>query len=247
MRESVLFLKEHKLEFTDLSLLEEAFTHPSYAYETRKFSPCKDNQRLEYLGDSVLNLIINEYLFLHFPQYTEGNLTRLRSSLSCKETLLQVALTLNLGEFLRLGKGELKIGGKERSSNLADCLEALIGAFYLDQGFAKTKEYVCSWFQAEFDTLHSPEQSKDPKSHLQESTQKNLSEVPLYEELEQSGPGHRKRFTVRVLIQGKEYGRGSDFSLKGAEQRAASEALKKYDQYRQGLSKIDKVYLKNKF
>lgn len=228
MQDPKLFLAEHKLKFTDLSLLEEALTHPSYAYEVQKTSPCKDNQRLEYLGDSVLNLIINDYLFWHFPQYAEGKLTRLRSSLTCKEALAQVAGKLELGKFLRLGKGEAKIGGKERSSNLADCLEALVGAFYLDQGFIKTKEYVCSWFQDELNTYNSPEKTKDFKSRLQEITQKNLHELPVYEEVAHSGPEHRKKFTVRVLIQAKEYAQGSDFSLKAAEQKAAAKALEKY-------------------
>ena len=229
MQDPKLFLTEHKLNFTDLSILEEALTHPSYAYEVQRSSLCKDNQRLEYLGDSVLDLIINDYLFWHFPQYAEGKLTRLRSSLTRKESLAKVASKLELGRFLRLGKGEAKIGGKERSSNLADCLEALIGAFYLDQGFIKTKECVYSWFQDELNSLHSPESVMDAKSRLQENTQKDLHEVPVYEEVAHSGPPHRKKFTVRVLIQGKEYGQGSDFSLKGAEQKAAVEALEKYN------------------
>ena len=228
MQDLSIFLAKHNLKFKDLSLLKEALTHPSYAYEMPKSSLCKDNQRLEYLGDSVLNLIINDYLFLHFPQYAEGKLTRLRSSLTCKESLARLATKLDLGEFLRLGRGEAKIGGKQRSSNLADCLEAFIGALYLDQGFAKTKECLCIWFQDELDKLHSPESVMDPKSRLQEMTQKDLQKVPMYEELSHSGPAHRKKFTVRVMIQDKEYGQGSDFSLKGAEQKAAAEALQRY-------------------
>ena len=239
MQDPKRFLAEHKLSFTDLDLLEEALNHPSYVYEIQKAAlhkakPRKDNQRLEYLGDSVLDLIINDYLFWHFPQYAEGKLTRLRSSLTCQETLAQVASELELGKFLRLGKGEAKLGGEERSSNLADCLEAVIGAFYLDQGFAKTKEYVCSWFQDKLQALHSlddpGEKVMDAKSYLQECTQRDIHKVPAYEEVSHRGPAHRKKFTVRVLIEGEEYAQGSDFSLKGAEQKAAAKALEKYNQ-----------------
>ena len=227
MKDPKLFLAKHGLNFKNRALLEEALTHPSYAYEIQKESPCKDNQRLEYLGDSVLNLIINDYLFLRFPEYGEGKLTRLRSTLTRKETLAQVASELGLGEFLRLGKGEIKIGGRERSSNLADCLEALTGALYLDQGFVKTSECLCAWFQGALEKLRSPEGAMDPKSLLQEMTQKDLHTLPVYEELSHSGPAHRKKFVVRVVIGDKEYAQGSDFSLKGAEQKAAAKALKK--------------------
>ena len=223
------FLEKHGLKFGSLSLLEEALTHRSYTHESSVIST--DNERLEYLGDSVLNLIVSSSLFEHFPHSKEGELTQMRSSLVCEGSLARVARQLSIGKLLRLGKGEEKLGGREKPSILANCLEALIAALYIDQGFSTTRKYVLSWFQQEFKELshvsHLTRKKKDPKSYLQEMTQKYLHEVPIYEKVSHSGPEHRKEYVVRVLIDGKEYARGKGFSLKTAKQKAALNALYK--------------------
>ena len=229
MSDLASFLDRHAIEIRDMRLVHEAVTHISYANEAaRNVFIIKDNQRLEYLGDSVLDLIISEYLYKRFPQYPEGNLARLCSTLVCEETLARIAQNLGLGAVMCLGKGEAKLGGRHRQSNLADCLEAFIAALYLDQGLSATQKYVLEWFREEFQVIEtSPQVHKDAKSHLQEITQKCLQEAPAYEEVSQSGPAHRKLFIVRVLVKGREYGRGSGYTLKKAEQDAANQALKR--------------------
>ena len=217
--------------FKDLSLITEALTHRSYAYEHKsqnKSRSIKNNQRLEFLGDSVLNLVINDYLFLHYSKYSEGELSHLRSTLICEPALSRVAKKLRIGKYLYLGKGEEKSVGRKRDSNLADCLEALVAAFYLYQGFVITKKYVLLWFETEFKNIHGPESSRDAKSQLQELTQKELHELPIYKEVSQEGPDHRKRYAVCVLIQEKECGIGTGYSLQSAEQDAASKVLVHY-------------------
>lgn len=219
------FLIKHNIQFHDKCLLTEALTHRSYTNEVTQ--TVADNQRLEYLGDAVLDLVINEYLYHRFPSYSEGNLAQLCSTLVCETALSRIASQIGLGDIIYLGKGEEKLGGRKRHSNLADCLEAFIAALYLDQGLAFAQKYILHWFRIEFNNIDNPHNSKDAKSILQEITQKYLHTPPLYEEVSHSGPAHHKSFTVRVIINGQKYGLGKGRTLKKAEQDAATQALKK--------------------
>ncbi len=225
MKDLAAFLSQHKLKVYDLKLLDQARTHSSYANESQTKIP--DNQQLEFFGDSVLNFLINEYLFLHFPAYSEGELAQLRSSLVCEDTLAKVGSRLGIGELLRLGKGEKKLGGSRRKSNIADCVEAIIAALYLDQGLEEMQSLIRQWFSPELKNIDNPQVTKDAKSSLQELTQKYWHELPIYQEISRSGPDHHKSYLISVLIRGKEYGRSSGSSLKVAEQKAAIKALDK--------------------
>ena len=221
------FLKTHHLDVNNLELIKEAFYHPSYVHEQHKRSKLSNNQRLEYLGDSVLNLIINDYLYHNFLNYSEGKLAQLRSVLVSGSTLVKIAQDLNLGELLYLGKGEKKNQGSKRASNLSDCLEALIGVLYLDLGWKEIQKKVLVWFSKELKKVQNPETSKSFKSQLQELTQKKWKEVPIYEEVKQSGPAHDRMYTIRILSQGLEYAQATASTRKNAEQEAAKLALKK--------------------
>ena len=219
------FVEQHQLEFKDLALFQRALTHSSYSNETKNVFP--NNERLEYLGDSVLGLIINEYLFQEFPNLSEGELDKMRSNIVREQALAKVASKLQLNKLLLLGKGEKKNGGNKRSSNLANALEAVIAALYLDQGFNITRTKVGEWFAKQIEEVGKAKESKDAKSLLQEFTQKYFQKLPIYKELSHTGPDHRKLYSVQVIIQGKEYAQGQGFSLKDAEQQAAERALKK--------------------
>ncbi len=228
------FLEFHNLSLRCLDLLEVAFTHRSYTHENPN-SP--NNERLEYLGDSILGLVMSSYLYDTFPYFSEGKLTQYRSSLVCEESLARVSQDLQIGSYLRLGKGEEKMGGRERPSNIANCLEAVIAVFYIDQDFSSVQTHICNWFQKEIKNLYSiSRDSEDPISSLQEMTQKYLHELPVYEELSQKGPAHRKEYVVRVLIGGKEYALGEGSSLKSARQQAASKAIRKGEKTKFGIS-----------
>lgn len=207
-------------QFTREELLEQALTHRSFA---RK----QNNERLEFLGDSVLGQIISQYIYHHFPDADEGDLSRIRASLVKKETLASVARSLDLGDHIRLGEGELKSGGFRRSSILADALEALIAAIYLDSDYERTESVVLALFADRLQqlSLHGPAQ-KDAKTRLQEQLQARQLQLPAYEVIHSSGKAHEKTFTVRCLQQdlGIE-GRGTGSSRKKAEQQAAEQLL----------------------
>ena len=185
----------------------------------------KDNQRLEFLGDSILGLVINQNLFERKNNLSEGEMAQLKSKIVSEETLARVASKINLGKYIRLGRGEKKFSGEKKSSIISDALEALIAAIYIDQGFAFVSNKIISWFKEELTKLSSPNKSKDSKSSLQEFTQKNFKTLPIYEEINESGPAHHKNYTVRVLINNKEFAQGKGFSIKSAHQKAASRAL----------------------
>ncbi len=221
---------EHNLEsrlgykFRNSFLLAEAMTHPSLAYESRR--PHFDNQRLEFLGDAVLQLILTEDLFRMFPDFPEGILTKLRSRLVSRRALARFALTIDLGAYVLLGKGEEATGGRRRTSTLADAFEALIGAVYMDGGFDAARELVLRLFQKEIEALAGSPEEKNPKGELQESLQALRPEAPEYEILSESGPDHRKVFQARVAWCGLELAQGRGKSKKEAEARAAAEALR---------------------
>lgn len=212
-----------KIKFRNKSLLNRALTHRSYLNEAGPGA--RDNERLEYLGDSVLALVVNEYLFKRFEKYPEGDLAKIKSAVVSEATLFKVARELNLGSFLLVGRGEDLSGGRARPSILANTLEAVIGALYLDSGLKDCKKLVLSLLKGDIERIDSMESYRDPKTTLQEYVQKKYRERPLYEIIEESGPDHQKRFTVRLIVAGKSVAEGTGASKRGAEMEAARKAL----------------------
>jgi len=211
-------------KFRNSLLLAEAMTHPSLAYESQR--PHFDNQRLEFLGDAVLQLILTEDLFKMFPDFPEGKLTKLRSRLVSRRALARLALAIDLGSYVLLGKGEEATGGRRRVSTLADAFEALIGAVYLDIGFDGARELVLRLFQSEIEALSGSPEERNPKGELQECLQAIQPEPPEYEILSETGPDHRKVFQAQVVWRGMVLALGRGKSKKEAEARAAGEALR---------------------
>ena len=211
-------------KFRNPLLLAEALTHPSLGHETqeRHF----DNQRLEFLGDAVLQLVITEHLFDHFTGEPEGKLTKLRSRLVSRETLRAHAAALDLGRYLLMGRGEEASGGRERGSALADAFEALIGAIYLDSNFDEARKFVLAQAQRDLESIAQEPVDINPKGDLQELLQAISPASPAYETICESGPEHDKTFVVRAMWEGKELGHGTGRSKKQAETAAAEEALK---------------------
>lgn len=205
-------------QFNDTSLLKLALTHRSGAN--------KHNERLEFLGDSILGMVIAEYLFSHLRKADEGQLTRLRASLVKGKTLAEIAKELELGECLYLGEGELKSGGFRRASILADALEAIIGAIYQDAGFDATKKVILGLYQKRLESVDLKSVQKDPKTQLQEWLQSRKLPLPEYELLKVTGEPHKQTFDVAcVLVDKRVKTHGSGSSRRNAEQQAAEKAL----------------------
>lgn len=206
-------------KFRDSELLQLALTHSSYANEK---GTKKDNERLEFLGDSVLGFITAEYLFTSLKGRPEGELTKLRANAVCEKSLAQFANEISLGDYVNLGKGEIMTGGRERPSILSDAFESVIAAIYLDGGMEEAKKFVLRFVsKSTTDTA----QATDYKTMLQEVIQKNPDEHLTYSLAAQSGPDHNKTFTVEVFLNSNCIGTGSGHSKKKAEQAAAKEAL----------------------
>jgi ribonuclease III len=200
-------------KFRNSLLLAEALTHPSLGHEAQRYH--FDYQRLEFLGDAVLQLAVTEYLFRHFRGEAEGQLTKLRSRLVSREALRMYAATLDLGRYLLMGRGEETSGGRERTSTLADAFEALIGAIYLDGGFDAAKNFILTQTRADLEQLAERPVDVNPKGHLQE----------LLQSISPSGPEHEKTFVSQVVWEGIVLGQGSGRSKKQAETAAALEAM----------------------
>ena len=201
--------------------MQQALTHSSYANE-RHLGKHTDNERLEFLGDAVLEIITSEFLFHTYPDYPEGELTRLRASMVCEPTLAFCTRELELGKYLLLGKGEAQTGGRERKSILSDALEALIGAIYLDGGFANAKEFV---FRFVLNDIEHKQLFFDSKTILQELVQGNSSKELHYSLVSEEGPDHDKKFIVEAKIGDTVYGQGAGRTKKSAEQEAAYHTL----------------------
>lgn len=205
-------------EFNDISLLELAMTHRSYGG--------RNNERLEFLGDSIVNFVIAEALFERFPQAREGQLSRLRARLVKGQTLAELAREMSFGECLRLGSGEMKSGGHRRESILADAVEAVIGAIYLDAGMDTVRERVLAWYAQRLGSISLEDTQKDPKTRLQEFLQSRQVGLPRYEVVTVKGEAHAQTFTVECHIELlKQYTTGKGPSRRHAEQQAAAEAL----------------------
>ncbi|HAN44023.1 MAG TPA: ribonuclease III [Ruminococcaceae bacterium] len=214
------FEKTIGYKFNNISLLKTAVTHSSYANELK--SPVPYNERLEFLGDSVLSIIVSDYLFNNF-RLAEGDLTKLRASIVCEKSLYAYAQKINLGSYIMLGRGEEQTGGRERPSILADAVEAVIAAIYLDGGIENAKKFVLPIAET---ILNNNEPAfKDYKTVLQEIIQKNPEERVTYVLTDEYGPDHDKRFVVEVHLNSNVIGRGEGRSKKNAEQMAAKEAL----------------------
>ena len=216
---------EKKLGYTfrDRSLLSEALNHSSYANEHRS-AEVSSNERLEFLGDSVLGFVTAEFLFKTYGKLPEGDLTRIRAALVCEQSLYEVAKFLGLGHYLKLGKGEEAGGGRQRQSILADATEAVFAAVYLDGGMERVRELIC---RVLLSRAPAAEERRDYKTTLQEIVQRRSGQVLTYHMVDESGPDHNKTFLFQVRLNGAPVGQGRGHSKKEAEQAAARDALEK--------------------
>lgn len=213
-------------QFKNITLLQNALAHSSYANE-RWHNSLKSNERLEFLGDSILGMVVAEFLYTNYPDRPEGELTRMRADMVCETSLAKVAGEISLGEHLLLGHGEEQGGGRTRASILADAVESVIAACFLDGGIAPAKAFI-----QRFILCNVPEsslQNVDYKTALQELVQQKKNQVLCYQLIGQSGPDHDKHFQVQVLLNDAPLGTGEGSSKKRAEQDAAKNALKKFN------------------
>ena len=215
-----VFMQTIGYDFKDISLLEVALTHSSYANEQKKGNCC-DNERMEFLGDAVLELSSSDYIYKNHSEMAEGKMTRLRASIVCEPTLALCARAIKLDTFIRLGKGEELTGGRSRDSIVSDACEAVIGAIYLDGGFANAKEFVTSFI---LNDLENKQLFYDSKTILQEVVQAAHKEV-VYEIIDETGPEHDKNFIAKAYVEGMFEVTANGHTKKHAEQRAAYEAL----------------------
>ena len=214
------------LRFRDRALLDLSLVHPSYVNETQPGQLATGSyERLEFLGDAVLGVVVTQELFSRYPELQEGQLTKMRSSLVRGRTLATLARTLDLGQHLSLGKGEESTGGRERDSNLAATFEALVGAVFLDRGFDTARKFVIGMMREELESILSEGVPEDPKSRLQELVQGTGGVSPSYRLVAVDGPEHRKSFEVEVLMDGQVMGRGMGRRKLDAEKQAAQDAL----------------------
>lgn len=221
MKKQLEFQEVIGYQFQQEGLLQQALTHSSYANE-KKMKKHSDNERLEFLGDAVLEIIASEYLYRHFPDLPEGELTKMRASLVCEPTLAYCTKDLHLGEYLLLGRGEDHTGGRQRNSILSDALEAVIGAIYLDGGFASAKEFIMKFILT--DIAHK-QLFYDSKTILQETVQGRNMGGMRYKLSGERGPDHDKVFQVQLWIGDKLASEGEGHTKKAAEQEAAYKAL----------------------
>ena len=212
------------ISFNNPSLLEQALVHSSYINENPGFAPAS-NERLEFLGDAVLGLIVAEKLYQDFPHSTEGEMTKLRAALVRRDTLARVARAIELGDYLYLGKGEEASDGRRKSANLAGALEAVIAAISLDQGLDTARDFIQRLFIKELQRIVSHGAAVDYKSRLQEFIQARQHQTPVYQVIEATGPAHDRKFIVEVRAGDTVLGRGAGKSKKTAETEAAHAAL----------------------
>lgn len=209
--------------FRDKTLLGQALTHSSFSNE-QKIRKCKDYERLEFLGDAVLELVTSEYLFHRYQEIPEGELTKMRASMVCEPSLAYCARDLELGDYIRLGRGEESTGGRERDSIIADVVEAVIGAIFLDSGLKEARDFINRFV---LNDIENKQLFFDSKSSLQELAQGQIKAEVSYLLLDESGPEHNKSFTVEVRLGDEALAQGSGKTKKAAEQQAAYGALLK--------------------
>ncbi|MBO8159439.1 ribonuclease III [Thermosyntropha sp.] len=230
------FLKDNNLSFKNPELMSMALAHPSYSQERNNRV---NNQRLEFLGDAVLNFIVADYIYRHYKDKPEGDLTKIRAKVVCEKSLFKVAQKLNLGEYLLLGKGEEISGGRQRKSILADAVEAVIGAIYLDQGCEAARDFILLHLEDCIKESASGDYY-DYKSRLQEIVQEHTSENVTYRIISESGPAHNKSFVAGVFFRGELIATGEGGSKKEAEQNAAGKVLEDNLMYELILKKLKK-------
>lgn len=221
------FEKLLNVKFSNIHLLNEALTHSSYVNQTKNL---KHNERLEFLGDSVLQLCISEYLYKNNYEKSEGELTKTRSLIVCENSLHQIAQGLNLGEFINMSKGEELTGGRERVSILADSVEAIIAAIYLDKGMDKAREFILEKFNDVINKALANEIVLDYKTKLQEILQKDGEVSIVYNLVKYEGPPHHRKFFTEVIVNNEPICSGSGYSKKESEQAAAKEVLIKLEE-----------------
>lgn len=212
-------------QFNNQQLFHQAFTHRSYLNETKSKEP--SNERLEFLGDSILSFVVSDYFYVNYAEYDEGIMTNLRSLLVNTKSLAEVAKELGFGQLLKLSKGEEDSQGRENQSLLADSYEAYIGALFLDQGVEAAKTFISETLLPKTAEIVARKDFKDPKSLFQEYVQARLHAAPVYKVLEEEGPSHAKIFTVGVYVKEQLYGQGKGKSKQEAEEEAAKIALEK--------------------
>ncbi len=200
--------------------------HSSYLNENPDFTR-SSNERLEFLGDAILDFIVAEKLYEEFPKLPEGKLTEIRASLVCRDTLAELASSLKLGDWLLFGQGEEANGGRTKASNLANAMEALVGALYLDQGLAKAKKFVLRQLKPELEKIKAGKTTPNYKALVQELVQGQNRPTPVYRLVEATGPDHSKQFIAEILVEEEALGRGTGKSKKAAESQAARAAWKK--------------------
>jgi ribonuclease-3 len=210
-------------KFNNQNLFTQAFTHRSYLNEAKQ--AVESNERLEFLGDSILSFVVSGYLYSTYPQYNEGKLTNLRALLVNTKSLAQIARNLNFGDYLRLSKGEEESKGRQNQSLLADCYEAFIGALFMDQGIESARTFIIDSLLPMVVELVQRKAFKDPKSLLQEYVQSKKQNSPLYKVMHEEGPPHAKTFTVGVYSMDTLLGEGTGHSKQEAEVNAAAQAL----------------------
>ena len=223
-KDALRALEELGIEVDDASFLDLALTHKSYAHE-EGVSDQANNERLEFLGDAVVDLVVSEHLYQRFPEAPEGELAKMRAFVVRLESLANAARDLKLGSLMKLGKGEEQAGGRDRPSLLADLFEAVVGAIFLHCGFSATKDFVLKALGRPLSMLETPKATADPKTALQEYLQARSKATPTYRLVRDFGPDHRKVFVSEVLHQGRVLGKGTGKSKKASEQAAAEQAL----------------------
>jgi ribonuclease-3 len=221
--------KSLHVRFRRLGLLDQALSHSSFVNELPEQRHAH-YEKLEFLGDAVLELVVSHELFDNYPMYYEGQLTKLRAAVVSKTTLAKVAKKIGIGPYIRLGKGEELGGGRKRNSLLADAMEAVIGAIYLDGGLKSARKFIMRHFGEEIDHLDHDQHKMDYKSILQEITQSRFQALPKYSVQSESGPPHERTYEVLLTIEDEPYATGRGRNKKEAQQKAACEALKKLQQ-----------------
>lgn len=213
-------------EFKNKKLFEQAFIHRSYLNETKE--ELSSNERLEFLGDSIISFVVSQYLYKKFPQFDEGILTNIRSLLVNTKSLAQIAKELSFGDYLKLSKGEEDSKGRQNQSLLADSFESFIGALFIDQGILAVSDFLELVLLPKTDEIMKNKSFKDPKSLLQEYVQSRRQNSPMYKVLEESGPAHARKFLIGAYIAGKMISQGTGKSKREAEENAAEKALEFY-------------------
>lgn len=223
-KELQIFERFIGIKFKDQKLLNLAFCHRSYANETNE--EIDNNEKLEFLGDSVLGLAVSEYLFVSLPDKVEGDLAKIKSHVVSEDSLSEIAKQIKIDNFILIGKGEEYSGGRSKKAILADAMEAIIGAYFIDSGFRAARKFVLNYLIPEINKVLENKHKKDYKTLLQEYVQKTFKTYPKYVLKQKTGPDHNKTFWINVMINGKLYGQGKGKNKKEAEQEAAGSAYR---------------------